>query len=687
MMLKLSSLVLALACGLPQALSATHPGLLFDSAMRAEIRQKTEQVDWAIQLRRELLRSADAALLATLSVPDRGAGWSHDYVCSRDGRPLVGLSPTRHRCPECGAIYSGGYYDLAYLCQVHGANARRAQDLAVAWALTDDNKYAAAARDVLLAYANKYPSWPQHTVRPGRDRSIGGKMYAQTLSEAAGILPFVAAYDITREGGFYSEEDRRLIEDQWFREAARIIAGHNSGRSNWQTWHNAALLWIGYAIEEPKLVEQALDGDWGIRRQMKECIDADGFWFEGSLSYHVYALRALVSSAEAACFHGINLWEDPKLVSMFLAPVQLAWPNGQLPALNDAARADGQPDTVFREGFADLCRVAARRTGRLEIRFPYSRQTPGNEASVFYTPAGEALQKLRPPIASHDFAAAGLAELRGQADSSSAAILDYGPHGGGHGHFDKLQLLGFIGGRERLPDPGTVRYSLPIHGGWFRQTLAHNTVVVDGQSQNQTEGKLLGMDRTELGDWARAASDLAFSGVRMDRTVFLGPDFLVDVVRVDGATSHRYDLAYHVTGQLHCAERLPDATLPLPGNASRAYAYLTDVRAGRVDGAWTAEIVDETGPLRLSGTAVPGTLLCTAAGPGYSPASSVPMLIVRRSGRVATFFHVLDWGPHKLEWTATTRDDGGIVLQLTQRQATLTFPGDRAGKVELVQRR
>ncbi|MBE7559630.1 heparinase II/III family protein [bacterium] len=641
-------------------------------------------MDWARQWRAELLESADAALSATLFLPDQGAGWSHDYVCARDGRPLVGKSPTAHECPECGAVYSGGYYDLAYLCHVHAENGRRAQDLAVAWALSRQRKYAEAARDLLVAYARKYPSWPQHTVRPGRDLSIGGKMYAQTLSEAAGILPFVAAYDTTYQSGVYSDEDRRLIENQWFREAARVIRGRNSGRSNWQTWHNAALLWIGYALDDARLVERALDGDWGVRRQLEESIDADGFWYEGSLTYHVYALRALVHSAEAAHFHGVNLWEHPKLVRMFLAPIELAWPNGRLPALNDAARSDGRPDTVFRSAFADLCRVAARRTGRIEIRLPYSRQQPG-EAAVFYTPENQPPQTVRPPLASVNFPAQGVVQLRGGRDPGSAVMLDYGPHGGGHGHFDKLQLLAYIGGRERLIDPGTVRYSLPVHGGWYRQTLAHNTVVVDGESQRATEGQLLRMDRTELGDWARAAADMAYAGVRMDRTVFLGPEFLVDIYRIDAANSHTYDLAYHITGRLRCSAGLPDATIPLPSEASRAYGYLTDLRAGRVDGAWMAEIADETGLLRLSGAPEPGTVLCAALGPGYSPAESVPVLFVRRVGRTLTFFHVLDWGPQRLEWSTRARENGDVVLSLPGRRATLTFPADRAGKVELVQ--
>ena len=59
--------------------------------------------------------------------------------------------------------------------------------------------------------------------------------------------------------------------------------------------------------------------------------------------------------------------------------------------------------------------------------------------------------------------------------------LKYGPHGGGHGHPDKNNFVLYARGKVLFPDPGTRPYGSPLHNGWDKITLAHNTLVVDGE--------------------------------------------------------------------------------------------------------------------------------------------------------------------------------------------------------------
>ena len=61
-----------------------------------------------------------------------------------------------------------------------------------------------------------------------------------------------------------------------------------------------------------------------------------------------------------------------------------------------------------------------------------------------------------------------------------------------HGHYDKLSLMVYDQGRELLPDYGAARFLnieqkdggryLPETKTYARQTIAHNTVVVDEKS-------------------------------------------------------------------------------------------------------------------------------------------------------------------------------------------------------------
>ena len=78
-----------------------------------------------------------------------------------------------------------------------------------------------------------------------------------------------------------------------------------------------------------------------------------------------------------------------------------------------------------------------------------------------------------------------------------STLLTFAPFGGFHGHFDKLSFVWYARGRERGVDPGRAAsqaYRLPIHTQWYRATLAHNTVVVDGKSQEGAAGRLLAFE-------------------------------------------------------------------------------------------------------------------------------------------------------------------------------------------------
>ncbi len=96
------------------------------------------------------------------------------------------------------------------------------------------------------------------------------------------------------------------------------------------------------------------------------------------------------------------------------------------------------------------------------------------------------------------FSDAGLTLLRGSASDGEEiwCRCDSGPHGflsiAAHAHADALAIEVRHGGTEVLADPGTYCY----HGepGWrsyFRSTLAHNTIEVNGQNQSTSGGPFL----------------------------------------------------------------------------------------------------------------------------------------------------------------------------------------------------
>ena len=82
--------------------------------------------------------------------------------------------------------------------------------------------------------------------------------------------------------------------------------------------------------------------------------------------------------------------------------------------------------------------------------------------------------------------------------------LDHGPHGflstAAHAHADALSIELREGGQEILTDPGTYCYQDERHWrDYFRSTLAHNTLEVDGRDQALHAGPFLWLTRPNAG--------------------------------------------------------------------------------------------------------------------------------------------------------------------------------------------
>jgi hypothetical protein len=168
----------------------------------------------------------------------------------------------------------------------------------------------------------------------------------------------------------------------------------------------------------------------------------------------------------------------------------------------------------------------------------------------------------------------GLGILRNKSGASeSLALLKYTTFGMEHGHYDKLQFVYYDQGREIISDYGSARFLnveqkfggryLPENKSFAKQTVAHNTVVVDQQTQYQGSYDEAENQHSEKHFFDAAAADFqvvsardatAVSGVTMQRTLAMVQDprlaypVVVDVFRVVSATEHDYDLPFYYQG-------------------------------------------------------------------------------------------------------------------------------------------
>lgn len=186
---------------------------------------------------------------------------------------------------------------------------------------------------------------------------------------------------------------------------------------------------------------------------------------------------------------------------------------------------------------------------------------------------------------------------------SGAAIIDAGPHGwrnGGHGHADALSLQLIANQQTWLTDPGT--YSYVYEGGLrdqFRGTRAHNTLEVDKKSQAEPVHPFAwgAAPRVSVVKW-HVSSDTTIlhashegyhrlhEPVTHERWVIAmkeGEWMVRDVAT--GKGSHQLDVRWHLA---------PGCT---PSQENRGYAFSTDTGAVRLaypdDSCWNTSL--ETG--------------------------------------------------------------------------------------------
>lgn len=558
---------------------AAQPSLLFSEADRDRVLELAAHQPWAAAIRDSLLQSAAAWPqshlakfgLRELAVPEEGGQWWHHYVCPVHGVRLEFRPPNTHRCPVDGKVVTGWPYDQVVLSDRHNDLAAAARDLGLAFQLSRDPAHAEKAAWILTEYARLYPTYKLHDTNNRTTRSAA-RAYAQTLDEAIWLIDVAWAYDLVRET--LTAEQKQNIETNLLRPSAATVRAYDAGISNWQSWHNAALAAAGFTLADEALTTFAIAS---FRAQMKNSILGEGFWYEGAWSYHFYALDALTRTAEIAARNGVDLWsEEPNLLALFQTPGRLIFPDGTLPAFNDSGAVN-----LFN--YDGLYEYAYGRTRDAALMNVLGRRTRGRNALLFG--ASELPPAEKAPLESFLFRDAGYAVLRPSAGDHTV-ILKFGPHGGGHGHYDKLGIASFAHGGPLAVDPGTQAYTAPTHNTWDKMTIAHNTLSVDESRQNEATGELLWFQQGDGFTAVSATAGPAYPQANLKRTLVHTAEYTLDLseaAATDGK-AHTFDWAYHNPG----APRTDLPLEPFSGFApANGYQHLTNNTAARTGAPWS----------------------------------------------------------------------------------------------------
>lgn len=682
-----TTIELNLKVGAPRSATKQHPYVMLSGDQLAEAKAKIQKYGWAADYLAAIRLKADEWVDKTVYYPSKPGGESTLYVCGDTPLDFDYDKPHEHRCPTDGTWHTGDDLDAAWRFTAHTVNIEAARNLALVYALTGETKYAAKAKEIVTHYAALYPSYP---LQP-----LNGRIYYQSLDEAVQIIELAHAYDLIEPSGLLTDAEQYDIEQNLFAPSAKTLQGYDVGKSNWQTWHNAAIGTIGAILEDKTLMDFSVEGRSGFNFQMASSVLSDGFWYEGAIGYHFYAQSALFDHAQALFGMGYDLFANPNFKKMYDATLQYAFPDLGIINGNDSGKyptslaAPGRVvpmdyeavyahygDPVYGALLSKLYVEKGRVRGGYVVPGNTSSGIAGEQA-VFYgtetIPSGGSLS-----AASMNFTGLGHSVLRaGEGEDQLYALVDYGLHGGYHGHPDKLHLEIFGQGERLAPDLGIPPYSNSMYESYYKKSFAHNTVLVDGDTQQiptangaeTYEPSKLFLQSGPLGIMTNTSSR-AYAGIdRYERTVAVTKDYLIDLFSVASGTERQYDWVLHGMGDFQADQAMTPYAGPL--GTKDAYAFFRNGKSQTVAGAWEGawKLPSGNGLKLFSLTAAPDAptqmIVGEAPGPGNATDVYTPTLVNRVQAKSAQFVSVLE--PYAGESAIASVDrtgDGRIQVKL-----------------------
>ncbi|AKM07802.1 heparinase II/III domain-containing protein [Pelagerythrobacter marensis] len=470
-----------------------------------------------------------------------------------------------------------------YTHEQHKRNYRAILLAGQLYRITGDRPYADYVREMLLAYADLYPTLGEH---PARSNQYSGRLFWQVLNDAVWLVHAVQGYAEIRDT--LTAADRERIDSRVFRPAAHFLSVESQSTfdriHNHATWATAGVGMTGYLLGDRDMVDRALlgsdkSGEAGFLRQTELLFSPDGYYAEGPY-YQRYALMPFMVFADAIARNDpdrrIFEHRDGILLKALRTTVQLTY-GGYFFPFNDAMKDKSLRTEELYHGIA-IAYAQTRDPALLSIAQMQDRTvlTPAGQLVAADLAAGRAepfpfrSMLLRDGPQGEQGAVAILRE--GEGPRHTALVAKNSSQGMGHGHFDKLSWQLYDNGHEIVRDYGAARFLnieakqggryLPENETWAKQTVAHNALVVDRRSH--FDGKVkpasaVAPEQLHFSDEpglqvTSARVDGAYTGVGIVRTLVMADvpglesPVVFDLVTAESDAPHSYDLPLHYQG-------------------------------------------------------------------------------------------------------------------------------------------
>ncbi len=635
---------------------------LFNESELNELSRRYAQGNFKSQRRAGYLKDHEPVI-----TKDGIADWSMYYRCPEDSAPLTFniSSPHSHVCSVCGKAVSGPHYDGAWWCKIHNDNADTAYYSAFAYLVSHDPDDLALVRQILNAYAAYYPDYPPHGDIPYNDQ---GKLFAQTLDEAVFLRKLSYAYDIIAD--HISAGERSAITQNLFRTGAEFLAGHCGNQiHNHEVLIRSQIGVLGLILNDETLIDFALKEKYGLLYQLDHGVLPDGLWFEGSLSYHQYALAAFMAYEIFARHTGYSNLDNPKYRNMIRKIADFINEDGTLPSLNDhcGVKQHVAPDLATEFGYQyyhdeDMLRI---------LNTAYLFQERNNMEAFFFgatqlektadtSPDGPSLYSARslPLVSYHDCQGSGITIFRGP--HRRRLILKHAPFGGEHDHYDRLGVEFSAFGEVDCLDLGTVPYGAIHHYGYFKNSASHNTVTINGKNHPPALCSVNDFKATETECYISASADFSekvpvpdsfvirqwdpdtYRSVKMNRQILWTEHYWIDVFTVCNPEGFPADWSLGIDGTLASS---PEYAVPsaFVWPDEPPYGYMKDVRKYITEDMDIARLDFACGSSHLQMfCCCNGKELLSAKAPNNPPSRTLQKVILRSREKRIVFISVME---------------------------------------------
>ncbi|MFI3114958.1 MAG: heparinase II/III family protein [Clostridia bacterium] len=521
--------------------------------------------------------------------PSKMSDWGHKYFCPEDGSRLIFdlKKPHAHECPSCGKTFQSEIFDNTWTNLYRGVVFDIVVNLAILYKLEDKEVYMTEYKRILSFYADNYDKFvyhSKHVVCPNPPIVNGvlldaGKIMPQALGESDVMSRIIISLEILKDD--IEKEFVDYLLEKMFRPAIEyVLKPQITQVHNKPCLDNCTIAMIGLYTNTPEFVDYAIDGEWGLNTQLKQGVTDAKFWYEGSIHYHYFLLNGLskilaFSKIYNKDFEGAQIIHD-----MLTAGYYYAFDNNYFPNPNDgwpdrmlmtyentyalAAKALGEGSEVYNIYKSFL----ADHIGKKDSDGPVYHLDNPSTNHILCFPYLDVSNPTPIERKSTCFESSGFVTLK---NKNVNVFLKYGHLTPSHAHADKMNVEVTFKNKFLTKDLSNPGYAAELYDVWYRRSVAHNTVIVDGvDHESIIMGKVLAFNenlcRTEVKE--------AYAGIDYKRDVALLENGYTDLFEVVSKDSHNYDYIYHCEGELLTKLDTSNADL---GYKANGYECISDV--------------------------------------------------------------------------------------------------------------